>query len=83
MHYQYHCACCNRTVSSTETSCPDCGSHSIRSPYGFWMFCLITCLAAAIVVKVVPVYVQTHTQEVPAKDTIFSALQLETKQKAS
>ncbi|KGT48494.1 hypothetical protein GW12_04540 [Acinetobacter sp. HR7] len=47
------------------------------------MFCLITCLAAAIVVKVVPVYVQTHTQEVPAKDTIFSALQLETKQKSS
>jgi len=37
----------------------------------------MTCLAAAIIFNVVHVYVKNHSQDVPAKDTIFSALQLE------
>ena len=77
MPNSYQCACCNKTVPSTTTACPECGSHSIRSPYGFWIFCLMTCLAAAIIFNVVHVYVKNHSQDVPAKDTIFSALQLE------
>lgn len=79
MQYQYHCACCNKAVSSTDTSCPNCGSHSIRSPYSFWMLCLLACLAASVVFKVVHVSSQAQ-QDVPTKDTIFNALQLEVKQ---
>ncbi len=33
MLYQYHCACCDKVVASTDKSCPYCGSHHIRSPY--------------------------------------------------
>jgi primosomal protein N' len=66
LHYQYHCACCEKVVESTEKSCPDCGSHHIRSPFGFWVLCLAACLVAAIVFKVVHVYVQSQ-QEVPVQ----------------
>ena len=55
MHYQYHCACCNKAVASTDKECNQCGSHNIRSPYGFWIFCVTVCLAAAIMFKVVHV----------------------------
>ena len=41
MLYQYHCACCDKVVASTDKSCPYCGSHHIRSPYGLWMFCVM------------------------------------------
>ena len=35
MLYQYHCACCETVVASTDKDCPNCGSHNIRSPFGF------------------------------------------------
>ena len=31
MLYQYHCACCDKVVASTDKECPYCGSHHIRS----------------------------------------------------
>nr|EKW7790676.1 hypothetical protein [Acinetobacter baumannii] len=52
MLYQYHCACCDKVVASTDKSCPYCGSHHIRSPYGLWMFCVMACLAVVVVFKV-------------------------------
>ncbi len=52
LYHQYRCACCNRVVESSEKECGTCGSHNIRSPYGFWLFCILACLAAAVVFKV-------------------------------
>jgi hypothetical protein len=74
MLYQYHCACCDRVVESTDKECIDCGSHNIRSPYGFWIFCILTCLAAVIVFKVVHVYLQGH-QETPVQTSLLTVLQ--------
>jgi hypothetical protein len=74
VQYQYHCACCEKVLSSTEKACPNCGSHHIRSPFGFWIFCLIACLATAIAFKVVHVYIQSH-QEVPVQHSLFDVLQ--------
>ena len=55
---QYHCGCCNQVVDSAEHDCPNCGSHNIRSPYGFWIFCVVTCLVVAVVFKLTQVYFQ-------------------------
>ena len=74
MLYQYHCACCNRVVESTDKECIDCGSHNIRSPYGFWIFCFLFCLAAVIVFKVVHVYLKDH-QETPVQTSLLTVLQ--------
>ena len=74
MLYQYHCACCNRVVESTDKECIDCGSHNIRSPYGFWIFCILTFLAAVIVFKVVHVYLKDH-QETPVQTSLLTVLQ--------
>lgn len=78
MHYQYHCACCNKVVASTDKECTNCGSHNIRSPYGFWILCIMACLAVAIMFKVVHVYLQDH-QEIPIKQSLFDVLQQDNK----
>ncbi|MEB3766391.1 hypothetical protein FXN70_01330 [Acinetobacter sp. MD2] len=54
--YQYRCACCDQIVSATEKSCPNCGSHTIRSPFGFWFFCIVACLLVAIAIMVGKLY---------------------------
>ena len=74
MHYQYHCACCNKAVASTDKECNQCGSHNIRSPYGFWIFCVTVCLAAAIMFKVEHVY-QQENKEIPMQQSLFYVLQ--------
>ncbi|MEB3754880.1 hypothetical protein [Acinetobacter sp. MD2(2019)] len=61
--YQYRCACCNTVVSSTDTSCPECGSHSIRSPFGFWFFCIVTCLVMAVGIIGGKIYLQQNDEE--------------------
>ncbi|MCO8046416.1 hypothetical protein NI467_13945 [Acinetobacter bohemicus] len=78
MQYQYHCACCEKVVDSTEKSCPHCGSHHIRSPFGFWIFCLVACLVTTLVFKAVHVYIQSQ-QEKPAHLSILDVLQEENK----
>ncbi len=75
LHYQYHCACCNKVVNSADKECPECGSHNIRSPFGFWIFCILTCLAVAILFKSVQVYLQQHDTDTPAQMNIFEILQ--------
>ena len=76
MHYQYHCACCNKVVASSDKECSECGSHNIRSPYGFWIFCILSCLAVAILFKSVQVYLQQHDAEAPTTQlNIFEVLQ--------
>ncbi|NWK76241.1 hypothetical protein D7V64_16100 [Acinetobacter cumulans] len=74
MHYQYHCGCCNKALASSDKECSSCGSHNIRSPYGFWIFCILTCLVVSIVFKVVHVYLQDH-QEIPKQQSLFEVLQ--------
>lgn len=72
MLYQYHCACCNHTLASSDKECPQCGSHHIRSPYGFWMFCLAACLAVAGVFHVSNI---DHSQpETPKPPSLINAL---------
>ena len=78
LRYQYHCACCEKVVDSTEKSCSNCGSHHIRSPFGFWILCLVACLVTAIVFKVVHLYVQSQ-QEVPVQHSILDVLKEEDK----
>jgi hypothetical protein len=60
-------------VESSEKECGTCGSHNIRSPYGFWLFCILACLAAAVVFKVVHVYLQDH-QEVPVQQSVLEVI---------
>ncbi|ANF82016.1 hypothetical protein A3K93_07265 [Acinetobacter sp. NCu2D-2] len=74
MHYQYHCACCNKVVSSMDKECTNCGSHNIRSPYGFWIFCIIACLIAVVAIKGIQAYVQSHNNEVPEQHTLLDVL---------
>lgn len=76
LYHQYHCSCCNQVVASTEKECPNCGSHNIRSPYGFWMFCILSCLAFAVIFKIVHVYLQDH-QETPTQPTLLEVLKQE------
>lgn len=78
MHYQYHCGCCDKVVTSIEKECSNCGSHNIRSPYGFWLFCLVSCLAAIIIIKTVHVYIQSH-HEIPVQKSLFDVLDQESK----
>lgn len=73
MLYQYHCACCDKVVASTDKVCSECGSQNIRTPYGFWIFCIIACLAAAIVFKVAHLYLQDK-QNVPVKQSFLDTL---------
>jgi uncharacterized membrane protein len=73
LRYQYHCACCNKVVSSNQKACDDCGSHNIRSPFGFWILCILSCLIAAILVKSIHLYM-TSPQEVPNHHALFSVL---------
>lgn len=76
MHYQYHCACCNKIVASTEKECSDCGSHNIRSPYGFWAFCILSCLIAAVLVKSIHVYMSS-AHEIPTSNSLLHLLKHE------
>ncbi len=69
---QYHCACCEKVVASTDKECPYCGSQHIRSPYGLWMFCIAACLVVVVIAKVVHVYVQqNHEDQVMQKNSLF------------
>ena len=73
LYTQYHCSCCNRVVASNDKECPSCGSHNIRSPYGFWIFCLVACLIVAIIVKVGHVYLSDHN-EVPKSENVLEVV---------
>ena len=53
MLYQYHCACCDKVVASTDKECPYCGSQHIRSPFGLWVFCVAACFVVVVVIKFV------------------------------
>lgn len=79
MYYQYHCACCDKVVEAGQKECHACGSHNIRSPYGFWILCLVACLVTAIALKVMHVYIQSQQQEVPAQSSLFDVLQQDNK----
>ena len=81
MLYQYHCACCETVVASTDKDCPNCGSHNIRSPFGFWIFCIVACLAAAIIVKSVQVYLADRNSEPAAVTSLFDVLNHDNKPK--
>lgn len=63
MLYQYHCACCDKVVASTDKACPYCGSQYIRSPYGLWIFCVAACLALVVIIKLAHLYSQQHQEE--------------------
>ena len=58
MLYQYHCACCDKIVASTEKVCPYCGSQHIKSPYGLWGLCIVACLVIVVFVKLTHVHNQ-------------------------
>ncbi|AXY60366.1 hypothetical protein QR674_08105 [Acinetobacter chinensis] len=72
LYHQYHCACCDKVVASVAKECPECGSHNIRSPYGFWIFCIVTCLVVIVIVKSVHVYLNSHQE--PAHPTLLDVL---------
>ena len=73
MILQYHCACCDEAVSSTQKVCPKCGSQHIKSPYGLWTFCLVACLITAVTFKVGHIYLQDH-QEIPVQQSVLEAI---------
>lgn len=73
--YQYRCACCNQVLSSADKSCPNCGSHYIRSPFGFWFFCIITCLVMAVGVMAGKLYFKQNQDAVTPKKVITDLMQ--------
>ena len=73
MLYQYHCACCEKAVSSNVKTCTSCGSQNIRTPFGFWLLCIFACLIVAIAFKVGHVYLQAE-HEVPSQQGFLDAL---------
>ncbi len=73
MLYQYHCGCCDKVVASNQKACHECGSQNIRTPYGFWLFCIFACLIAAITFKLVHVYLKDH-QSVPVQQSFLDSL---------
>lgn len=77
LRYQYHCACCDQAVTAEAHTCPNCGSHQIKSPFGFWMFCILTCLALAIALKLVHVYLQHDQPVLPEQKSLFEVLTFE------
>ena len=68
MWYQYHCACCDKVVASTDKSCPYCGSQHIRSPYGLWMFCIAACFALIVVIKLGHLYSEHQQDDRPIRN---------------
>ena len=74
MMYQYRCACCNEVVLASDTTCPKCGSHHIRSPFGFWFFCCVACLVIAIGVTFGKLYLKHHPTDEGAPKTITDLL---------
>lgn len=70
---RYHCGCCNEVVSSTEKDCSSCGSHNIKSPYGFWIFCSLTCLALVVTLKMTQLYFADH-KEVPITQSVVQVI---------
>lgn len=74
MLYQYHCACCNKVVTANDKECRHCGSQHIRSPYGFWMFCIVACLFAAISFKLGQIYLNNHQTDAPEPVTLLDVL---------
>ncbi|MFT4021340.1 MAG: hypothetical protein QM666_07475 [Acinetobacter sp.] len=67
MMYQYRCACCNKVLLSNDKSCPSCGSHHIRSPFGFWFFCIVACLVVAVSVMFGKIYLKNNDDIVGTK----------------
>ena len=76
---QYHCACCNKAVNSTDKVCPKCGSHHIKSPYSLWLFGVFACLIAAITFKVSHVYFAEPKEESPNQVTLLDVLNQDSK----
>ncbi|WP_445115543.1 hypothetical protein [Acinetobacter sp. WZC-1] len=74
MMYQYHCACCNKVLSSKDKECSHCGSHHIRSPFNAWVFCVMACLAVVVTIKLVHVFVQDQQSEVLEQQTLLDVL---------
>lgn len=70
---QYRCSCCNQVVIASEKECPNCGSHNIKSPYSFWVFCLLTCLALVVILKMTQLYFEDH-QSVPKTQSVFQII---------
>ena len=70
---QYHCGCCNQAVLASDKECQNCGSHNIKSPYGFWIFCVLTCLALAVTLKISKLYLADH-QEVPITQSVLKMI---------
>lgn len=73
IHYQYHCACCDKVVTSSQKVCTNCGSQNIRTPYGFWVFCVVACLIVAVTFKLVHVFLHDH-QNVPVQKSFLEHL---------
>jgi len=56
LYRQYRCGCCNGVVASYEKECPRCGSHHIKSPYGFWILCFLVCFSFIVIFKLIHFY---------------------------
>lgn len=72
--YQYHCACCDQIVASDIQTCPNCGSHQIKSPFGFWIWCILTCLALAIGLRLVHIYLHQDYKIMPEQKSLLDVL---------
>ncbi|TCM66972.1 hypothetical protein EC844_11013 [Acinetobacter calcoaceticus] len=73
MLYQYHCACCNKVLTSITKECPQCGSHHIKSPINLWILCVSACLVVVLTFKLAHMYIQDR-QDTPVQPTMFDVL---------
>lgn len=68
---QSRCACCNQAVEADTHTCPECGSHQIKSPFGFWVFCIVTCFALVIALQLTHSYLKHEQQVLPEQQRLF------------
>ncbi len=79
--YQYRCACCNQIVEADTHTCPECGSHQIKSPFGFWIFCIVTCFALVIALQVIHRLLAHEQQAPPEEQRLFEVQPLQNNNK--
>ncbi|MCF8998141.1 hypothetical protein [Acinetobacter nectaris] len=72
----YKCACCNQKRKLHQKSCPHCGSHALKSPFGFWSFCVFTCLGVAVAVTASNIYFhQTEDKQPTISNSLVGFIQ--------
>ncbi|AOA58088.1 hypothetical protein [Acinetobacter larvae] len=73
MIIHYRCACCNKAVTRSDKCCPYCGSQYIQSSIHLWVFGLIACLVAVLVIQLYHGY-KAQQNDIPTAPSLLDVL---------